>query len=145
MRSLHRDADGTMPNVTPMIDVVMCLIIFFLLVGRLVAEQRSEMLLPPASSGNDEKVPENIFVNITPARNARTGERTDRVDISVENQTIDTDRLAQMLRDRLTNVPETVVHVRAERTLPFASIAPVLDVCRGVGIGSVRLATEHIP
>lgn len=143
VRSIHRTSGDGMPNVTPMIDVMMCLIIFFLLVGRLVAEQRSEMLLPPAVSGTDEKIAENFFINITPTRNERTGERTDRVSITVENQPVDADRLA-LLRDRLSNVPDTVVHLRAERTLPFATISPIIDTCRDVGVGSVRLATEHI-
>ena len=53
MRLRHRVHSGSFGkiNVTPMIDVVMCLIVFYLIVGRLAADQRSGMRLPRHGRG----------------------------------------------------------------------------------------------
>lgn len=50
------ESNVTHPNVTPLIDVVMCLIIFFMLVAKIgVTSGAEEMTLPKAILGQDIK------------------------------------------------------------------------------------------
>ena len=62
-------------NVVPMIDVVLCLIVFFLLVGHLAAERRVAMNLPMAEDASRLPIAtgEAIVVNIEPMGGAGGG------------------------------------------------------------------------
>ncbi len=53
-------------NVTAMIDVVMCLIIFYMLVGKLVLDTRSDVFLPESRAGDEEREADTIVLNIVP-------------------------------------------------------------------------------
>src|SRR5262245_29295771 len=50
-------------NVTPLIDVVMCLIIFYLLVGKLATDRKVQIKLPESTVGAEAE-PEVLIVNI---------------------------------------------------------------------------------
>lgn len=132
-------------NVTPMIDVVMCLIIFFLLVGRLVVEQRAEMPLPPSRTGDAQKLPEPVFINVAARRDPLNPALTTGVRVQIDRDEVGLDQIGPALSQRLASTPTAMVHLRAERTLPFEAVEPVLRACREIGVGSVRLATEKVP
>lgn len=119
-------------NVTPMIDVVMCLIVFYLIVGRLAADQRTGMRLPQTEVGQTEKVQELLVINVLP------DER-----IVIDTQTIPRAALEQTIRERLAARPDVVVEIRGARELPFASVSSVIAACKEAGVASVRLATER--
>lgn len=121
---------GPRINVTPLIDVVMVLIVFFLMVGHLVLERRGAVDLPPSRTGAPETggAARLIVVIRGPDRVLLEGEAVDRAS------------LARRLGDRLSE--GSVVQVRADRDLPFASIRPVLDACREAGADSVELAAS---
>ncbi|CAN5730390.1 hypothetical protein BH11PLA1_BH11PLA1_05960 [soil metagenome] len=53
-------------NVTPLIDVVMCLIIFFLIVAKLAATQGPNVALPTTARGTPDQQRRAIIVSITP-------------------------------------------------------------------------------
>lgn len=122
-------------NVTPMIDVVMCLIIFYMLVGKLVLDTRSDVFLPESRSGTEEREADTIVVNIVP--------RDGGAAIVVDGRDIPAALLEGLLRDRLERRPESIVQVRGGRDLPWGEIAPLVDACRGLGIAEVHLAAER--
>lgn len=124
-------------NVTPMIDVVMVLIIFYLIVGNLVAEQVSDLRLPPSSSGRTQKTQDLMVINVLP----RTG---DTAPIEVEGIRISAPMLAGMIRDRVQQKPETAIQIRADQTLAYADVLPVIRACREAGIPHVRMSAEQV-
>jgi len=129
-------------NVTPMIDVFMCLIIFFLIVGRLAASERSgEVRLPAATTGEHERTAHRFVVNVEIGPSTRAPPV-----LVVDKQTIDRATLLTMLRERLAAEPDTSVFVRADRHLPYADVWPVIETCARAGATEVRLsATEAAP
>jgi biopolymer transport protein ExbD len=124
-------------NVTPLIDVVMVMIVFYLIVGNLAASQRSPMPLPEARAGVPHRAQDVLAINILPGEHAPS--------LIIEGSPIEPDRLPSLIRDRLAAKPGTVVQVRASRDLAYAAVEPAIDACRRAGVTTVRLATEHVP
>jgi biopolymer transport protein ExbD len=118
-------------NLTPMIDVIMVLIVFYLLVGHLVLERRGEVNLPVSTSG--QAVPEHADPSIISVERDGT--------IRLDGRAIEVDALA----DALAQSTHRRVRLRADRTLPFDTLRPVLAACRQAGIESIELATEQTP
>jgi biopolymer transport protein ExbD len=120
-------------NVTPLIDVVMVMIVFYLIVGKLAEARDVPMRLPQATSGSSERPPRLLTINVT------------GVEVIVDRSPVATHLLDALIRERLEGRADTVVQVRAARELPYSQVLPVIDACRRAGVASVRLATEHVP
>lgn len=122
-------------NVTPMIDVVMVLIVFYLLVGQLAMDRRAMIVLPTSVTGIEQTARvDPIVIGI-----AREGQR------SINGTPIEPDRLEAMVSGMLARAPGTPVRVRADRDTPHRSVRPVLDTLRRLGVGRVELVTEQRP
>ncbi len=120
-------------NVTPMIDVVMVLIVFYLLVGQLAMDRRASIVLPSSVSGLDEtNAVDPIVIGID-----RDGART------LNGNAMDLVRIEAQISGMLARSPGTPIRVRADRDAPYRHVRPVLDVLRDMGIGKVELVTEQ--
>jgi biopolymer transport protein ExbD len=120
--------DHARVNVTPMIDVVMVLIVFFLLVGHLAGERRGAVDLPTARAGDQESPASRpVFLLVEP-----TG------DIRLDGQPVALNALPQTLapfRDR-------PVQIRAGKDTPYERVRPALTACREAGIAEVKLVVK---
>ncbi len=139
-RTFHAPHPFGKINVTPMIDVVMVLIIFYLIVGKLVADKRSEVRLPESRAGATDPAADRLVINVLEAPESARGVR-----IVVDGRDVHPDFLEPLVRERVGASPATVVHIRAARDLPFGSVSSVARACRGAGVSTVRLATERAP
>jgi biopolymer transport protein ExbD len=132
-RRLHGAVAVGKINVTPLIDVVMCLIIFYLLVGRLAYDRSARVQLPRSMIGAESPKSEGLIINI-----AMEDDGTSR--ILVDGRGVELEGLAAMLGA----VPAGGgVQIRADRRLPYGSISPVVDACRRAGLTSVRLTAAR--
>lgn len=122
-------------NVTPMIDVIMVMIVFFLMVGKLAEDLRQEMDLPRVDAGARPSG-EPLFVNV--GRDQPSGS----IFVDVEQQRYTVDELRLLLELRTARVPETGVHIRADRSLSYGAVEPVVRACRDAGVTRVRFAAE---
>lgn len=139
-RTLHAAHPFGHINVTPLIDVVMVMIVFYLIVGKLAADRLSPVELPESRAGSDAAAPEVLVVNVVPGPDGATSPA-----IVVEQTPVGPESLAAIIRERAGQDPETAVLVRASRDLPYGAVAPVLQACREAGVASVRLAAERAP
>jgi biopolymer transport protein ExbD len=115
----------------------MCLIVFYLIVGKLAADQRATIRLPPSSTGVEEKTQDTLVINIMPTSgDAPARFVIDTLDISPQN-------LEAAVRDRLVDKNDVVVELRGSRELRYAAIAFAMRACKEAGVESVRLATER--
>lgn len=122
-------------NVTPLIDVVMTLIVFYLLVGKLAADQRATVRLPVSATGVEEKTQDVLILNIMGGAGVAPRYVVDTLDVSPEN-------LEAAIRDRLMDKQDVVVEIRGSRELTYGPIAVAMRACKEAGVESVRLATE---
>jgi biopolymer transport protein ExbD len=120
-------------NMTPMIDVTFQLIIFFLLSSHLAQqESQLELDLPTAASGRqatDDTRP-RLSVNVRADGSVMLG--------STETGSEEMGRRLSIERDRLGDDLE--VRIRADRSVPYDAVEPVLLACAEAGIWNVTLA-----
>ncbi|TVQ59543.1 MAG: biopolymer transporter ExbD [Phycisphaerales bacterium] len=125
--------------VTPLIDVVMVLIIFYLMVGAFVSGDYEDMLLPLAVYGDDVSGGAVYTVNVL----TRPGEDgVDRPAIIVQGRPTSVAELTGDVRALLLREPGTVVQLRAARDLPYGSVEPAVRALAQAGVREMRLVTE---
>jgi biopolymer transport protein ExbD len=162
-----RDVATEPVNVTPLIDVVMCLIIFFLIVGKLAGDQAALVRLPASTIGRGERDDRAVIVSISPAPPRAALSPTPSAQaptmwsgvaalVSVDGtpatspaqlQTLLKDRGAAKLRaagQDDTDLASLPVVVRADRDLPFAAVEPALAALAALGIAQVDYATQRL-
>lgn len=119
-------------NVTPLIDVVMVLIIFYLIVGKMATERKID--LPRTGIGITEGGSEPVTIEIVPT--------TDGIQLTVAGRVVPDSAFESVLRD-LTRGRSRPVQIRAPKDMPYGKLEGVLAACRKVGLPSVRLVTER--
>lgn len=127
-------------NVVPMIDVVMCLIVFYLIVGKLAADQRSNIRLPVSTTGIEDKAQDHLVINVVPVAGAEVGQS--RVRIVIDQREVLESDLERTIKDRLGARPGVVVELRGARDLSYGAVAAVIRAAKNAGVESIRLATE---
>jgi biopolymer transport protein ExbD len=120
-------------NMTPMIDVVFLLIIFFLVSSHL-AKQEAQMPLPlpTAESGKasgDEDAP-RLTINVL-----LDGQ------LMLAGRHIQPQELQSRLADRLSNEgPGLQVRIRSDRNAPYRFVEPIMLACARAGIWDVSFS-----
>lgn len=140
--------------MTPLIDVVMVLIIFFLIVGKMAHDRSAAVDLPATRTGVSETVAAPLVINVVmtaegelgagAGAGAGGGDSRGEPVIVIDQQTIAIADLAGLIRTRAAVQPELVVQIRADRRLPYGRVAPVLSACRDAGLASVRLVSARL-
>ena len=122
-------------SLTPLIDVVFLLLIFFLVASRLSQEDR-ELDIPLPSAANAMPMtaePQEMVVNID-----QNGA------IYVNNDPLTQDQFETLLRQAAVNNPtgQTVI-IRADRNVPVQTPVSVMDICIACGATySLSIADE---
>jgi biopolymer transport protein ExbD len=119
--------------MTPMIDVVFLLIIFFLVSSHL-AKQEAQMPLPlpTAVSGDQsaEQTPTRVTINV----------RADGT-LVLSGRRVVKEQLQQRLSERLDEAgPQLQVRIRADRRVPYQYVEPIMLACARAGIWDVSFA-----
>ena len=122
-------------SMTPLIDVVFLLLIFFLVASRLSQEDQ-ELDIPLPSAANAMPMteePQEMVVNID-----------QRGSIFVNRQYMGTEQFEQLLRQSVLNNPlgQSVI-IRADRRVPLQTPVNVMDICLKCGANySLSIADE---
>ncbi len=136
MRVPSNLARGTVGfNMTPMIDVVFLLIIFFLLSSHFARqESQLELDLPDAASREEraeDDVP-RVVVNVLPEGR-----------IQVTGDVRRAAELTEVLRvERQKTAGPLEVRIRSDRRVPYGAIEPILLACQRAGVWDVTFAVE---
>lgn len=135
---------GVRANMTPMVDVVFLLIIFFMLVAQISRQRVVEVDLPTIveSVSRDIEGEGRAVVNVVPEeRVALLGGDYRFGALAFDASEGGLARLADALREAVGQNPETLVLVRADRTESYERVYPVLRAIGDAGIGRVSLVT----
>ncbi len=120
-------------QMTPLIDIVFLLIVFFVVSSHLARQETQLQLdLPQASTGQRPQVDENrrLVVNVLPDGTLRVAGR--EVAPDQLRQIIDYER--QTARERLE------VRVRSDQEVPYGLVEPILLACARSGVWNVSFA-----
>jgi len=124
--------DEMVLNLTPMIDVVFLLLIFFMVATTFLDPEREiDLELPKAESGRSaEQVLEELVINVM-----RDGS------VTLSGQQVDRDGLLQVLRTSAQQDPTTPVTIRGDRLSSHESIVTVMDACGVAGLRNLSVGT----
>jgi len=121
-------------SMTPLIDIVFLLLIFFLVTTRFQEEDHElEVMLPTASEAKPLIAkPKEIFINID-------GEGV----YYLSNKIVDLPEMEQLLVQADINNPtgQTVV-IRADRRCEWDKVVAAIDACHRAGIHDIRPTTS---
>ncbi len=124
-------------NMTPMIDVVFLLIIFFLVSSHLAQQEvQLELDLPEAGSGQRpaEEEARRVVVNVLPQEQPAGR-------IMVGGRLMHSDELAELVRYESRRVGRQLeVRIRADRKVPYRVVEPVMVACAEAGVWKVTFA-----
>jgi biopolymer transport protein ExbD len=120
-------------NVTPLIDVVFLLIIFFLVSSHLVQQETQlELALPAAVSGRE--IAESKIARVT-INLLRGGE------LLLGSEPVEVEQISRRLEvERRRTSGDLEVRIRADRTVPYRYVEPVLVACARAQIWNVSFA-----
>ena len=133
VRIKHGRALGSL-SMTPLIDVVFLLLIFFLVATRFAEEDRElDVVLPSASEAKPLTVqPKELFINIDHLGH-----------YFVDGKVLASDEIEHVLKQAVTNNPmNQSVIIRADKRVPLDHVVFVLNACNKKGIFDYSLTTE---
>ncbi len=120
------------PNLTPLIDIVFLLLIFFLLTSHFVKDESLDIVLPEAESATafeDEDILEIII--------DQDG------GIIVNERHINPDKLDDILRQSLQGRNKKQVVLRGDQSVPLGLTVKVMDAARKAGAESLDIITRQ--
>jgi len=132
IRSGEAQERGVTLEMTPLIDMVFLLLIFFLVATTFhQTEREMQIALPHAAfAGPISTALREIIINVDV-------EGT----IIVNGRTLEPEDLQRLIQETVAVNADQKVTVRGDRATPYANIVRVLDICKGSGIQEPYLDT----
>ena len=121
------------PNVTPMIDVLLVLLIIFMLVVPM-SRKAIDLQLPDP---NDQQTsatppPDQIVLEVFP------GNRS-----AVNKEPLTRATLANRLKDIYTGRPEKIIFVKGDPKVKYSDVIYAMDVARGAGVKVIGVSPKE--
>ena len=123
-------------NLTPMIDVILTLLIFFMAATKLYDwdEQKLDVQVPVVSSAQPlTDTPDDVKLRIS-----REGT------IAYNDDIIDLVEVKDRLRVARRNYPEQGVMIRADGRVAHQKVAEVMSACHAAGIGRILFSVREV-
>ena len=129
--NLDSPSEEVQIQIIPLIDVIFCILTFFILAAlQLTRQQAINVDLPKASTGAGQ-TRETLTVTVN-----STGQTY------VDKQFVDRSQLYQVLQDYRQKNPEGILVLNASQTAFYNDVVQVLDLLRAVGGERVALAVQ---
>jgi biopolymer transport protein ExbD/biopolymer transport protein TolR len=126
----HRRRTLSDINLTPLIDIVFNLLIFFLITTTFVQNPGIEVDLPKATSSPTTQQSDNVVIAIT--SDGR---------IIHEGKAVSVDELGERLREHHKQRPQALVIVEADTATSHGKVVAAMDAARQAGFSQLAIAT----
>ena len=131
-RRSARQEEGSEVNLTPMLDVVFIMLIFFIVTASFVKEAGIDITRPPAATA-ERKERGNILIAIT-----------NNDQIWVDRRQVDPRALRANIERLHAENPQGSVIIQADVESKNGLLVQVMDAARLAGVSSVSLAAEVV-
>ncbi|HXJ13220.1 MAG TPA: biopolymer transporter ExbD [Candidatus Limnocylindrales bacterium] len=123
------------PNIVPLIDILLVLIIIFMVITPLTPKGMDTLVPQPSPNQQQNQELENKTVVVQVLKG-------DKLKINNEDATWDSlgPRIEQVFKDRA----EKVAFIKGDNDVLFMSVARAIDIMRGAGIDKVGLITAKL-
>lgn len=119
------------PDITPLIDVVFLLLVFFMLSTTFIVQPGIKVTLPKSSAEKIKKEKDEIEVTI-----AKDGT------LHVEGKEITLDRLKALFEESAAAGKESTAIINADESVAHGRVVEVMDIAKEAGISKLAIATE---
>ena len=128
------DWDDAVINLTPLIDVVFLLLIFFMVTTTFLDPEREiEVELPTAQSGGEpQRAPEELILNVM--QDGR---------VFMEQRELARAELDTVLKSAAQRDATTPVTIRGHRLAAHEKIVQVMDACGSAGLSNLAVGTSY--
>jgi len=127
-RKSIREDDEAAIDMTPMLDIVFIMLIFFIVTTSFVKEAGIEVSKPKAANQSKQKSA-NIFIAVKD-----TGE------VWFDKRRVDIERLAANIEKALAEQPTDVVIIQADKDAKHGVVVKVMDAIKDAGIDRISIA-----
>ena len=131
-RRRQMDTDESEVNLTPMLDVVFIMLIFFIVTASFVKEAGIDITRPPAATA-ERKERGNILIAIT-----------ENDQIWVDRRQVDPRALRANIERLHAENPQGSVVIQADQNSKNGLLVQVMDAARLAGVTNVSIAAEVI-
>ena len=131
-RARAREQEESEVNLTPMLDVVFIMLIFFIVTASFVKEAGIDVSRPPAATA-ERKERGNILVAIT-----------ENDQIWMDRRQVDPRSIRANIERLHAENPQGSVVIQADKNSKNGLLVQVMDAARLAGVGNVSLAAEVV-
>ncbi|MES9959105.1 MAG: biopolymer transporter ExbD [Sedimenticola sp.] len=128
----ERRRSSTVLNLTPLIDIVFLLLVFFMLTAHFIQEERIDIDLPTATSAAADE--DDHYVNVTLLPDGT---------LLVDGIATTEAQLTDTLRGALHAPGKRYVRLRGDRAAQFGNAVTIIDAARSAGAESLDIQTER--
>jgi len=129
-KKLKPNQDEAQIDMTPMLDIVFIMLIFFIVTASFVKESGITVEKPSAETA-EKKPKANIFIGID-----------NNGDIYMLKNKVDKDAVKAGLEDMLLENPESTVVVQADNRADAGVLLNVLDAAKAAGVKNISVAAD---
>jgi biopolymer transport protein ExbD len=122
------------PNVTPMIDVLLVLLIIFMLVVPMSRKAIDLQLPDPSEQQSSENPPPQIVLEVLP------GEK-----FAVNKEPLTKATLPKRLKEIYDGRPEKIIFVKGDPKVKYSDVIFAMDVARGAGVKVIGVSPKESP
>ncbi len=137
----NNDQDETGIELTPLIDVVFLLLIFFMISTTFTKETALKINLPESTGDQNAAVPASVEVQIGAESQYAISEGSDGAAQALINSNRET--LKRALSPFSTQ-EQLLLIIRADRKAPHDAVIRVMDVAQELGLTNITFATKQL-
>ena len=123
------------PNVVPLIDILLVLIIIFMVITPLIPKGLDTLVPQPNKDQQQNQELENKTVVVQVLQNNK---------LKINNEDTNWDQLGPRIEQIFKERAEKVAFVKGDNDVEFQQVARAIDVMRGAGIDKVGLITAKL-
>ena len=128
----QREQDGAEIDLTPMLDVVFIMLIFFIVVASFIKEAGVEVNRPDDNQPDDPEDASSIVVEVASDNQ-----------IWMENRRVDIRAVRANIQRLLAEDPEAPVTIKVEKGAEAGIVVDVADAARESGVAAVNWASDR--
>jgi len=130
-----KDGPVSEPNVVPLIDVLLVLIIIFMVITPRVPTGLPTIVPQPPPPNEKQQPPDNRTIVVSVLQGNK---------LKINQDDSDWNMLGSRLFDIFKERADKVAFVKGDDEVPFSQVARAIDIMRGAGIDHVGLITAKI-
>lgn len=129
MRFREKTPSKSFINLTPLVDMLFIILLFFLVTSTFIDQPNIQLELPTTKHTPTSKVDEQA---LTISRDGR---------LFFQNEPVERKELIQVLKKAFSQKTEKTLVLRADKNVPYGLVVDVMDAAKGAGLKKIVAPT----